>query len=74
MKIEVNVITENNTRRPDYDEGYRLIEDKGDTMIIEVEPNLEERLEQTEQLLQATTMAFTEFIFSQTMEKQHDNN
>ena len=45
MKIEVNVITENNTRSPDYDEGYRLIEDKGDTMIIEVEPNLEERLE-----------------------------
>lgn len=45
MRIEVNVITENNTRRPDYDGGYRLIEDKGDTMIIEVEPNLEERLE-----------------------------
>ena len=45
MKIEVNVITENNTRRPDYDGGYRLIEDEGDTMIIEVEPNLEERLE-----------------------------
>ena len=45
MRVEVNVITENNTRRPDYDGGYRLIEDKGDTMIIEVEPNLEERLE-----------------------------
>ena len=45
MRIEVNVITENNTRRPDYDGGYRLIEDKGDTMIIGVEPNLEERLE-----------------------------
>ena len=45
MRIEVNTVTENNTRRPDYDGGYRLIEDKGDTMIIEVEPNLEERLE-----------------------------
>ena len=45
MRIEVNVITENNTRRPDYDGGYRLIEDKGDTMIIEVDPNLEEHLE-----------------------------
>ena len=45
MRIEVNVITENNIRRPDHDEGYHLIEDKGDTMIIEVEPNLEERLE-----------------------------
>ena len=74
MRIEVNVITENNTRRPDYDGGYRLIEDKGDTMIIEVESNLEERLEQTEQLLQATTLAFAEFIFSQTMGKQHDDN
>lgn len=74
MRIEVNTVTENNTRRPDYDEGYHLIEDKGDTMIIKVEPNLEERLEQTEQLLQATTMAFTEFIFSQTMGKQHDDN
>ena len=74
MRIEVNTVTENNTRKPDYDGGYRLIEDKGDTMIIEVEPNLEERLEQTEQLLQATTMAFTEFIFSQTMGKQHDDN
>ena len=31
-----------------------------------IETSLEERLEQTEQLLQATTMAFTEFIFSQT--------
>ena len=47
MRIEVNTVTENNTRRPDYDGGYRLIEDKGDTMIIEVEPNLEERLEGT---------------------------
>lgn len=45
MRVEVIVITENNTRRPDYDGGYRLIEDKGDTMIIEVEPNLEEHLE-----------------------------
>ena len=45
MRIEVNAITENNTRRPDYDGSYRLIEDEGDTMIIEVEPNLEERLE-----------------------------
>ena len=45
MRIEVNVITENNARRPDHDGGYRLIEDTGDTMIIEVEPNLEERLE-----------------------------
>ena len=69
MRIEVNTVTENNTRRPDYDKSYRLIEDKGNTMIIEVEPNLEERLEQTEQLLQSTTMAFTEFIFSQTMGK-----
>jgi len=38
------------------------------------EISLEERLEQTEQLLQATTMAFTEFVFSQTMGKQHDDN
>ena len=38
------------------------------------EPNLEERLEHTEQLLQATTLAFTEFIFSQSMGKQHDDN
>ena len=38
------------------------------------EPSLEERLEQTEQILQATTMAFTEFAFSQTMGKQHDDN
>ena len=45
MRIEVNTVTENNTRRPDYDGGYRLIEDKGDTMIIEVESNLEEHLE-----------------------------
>ena len=45
MRIEVNTVTENDTRRPDYDESYYLIEDKGDTMIIEVEPNLEERLE-----------------------------
>lgn len=45
MRIEVNVVTEGNKRKPDYDEGYRLIEDKGDTMIVEVEPNLEERLE-----------------------------
>ena len=29
------------------------------------EPTLEERLEQTEQLLQATTMAFTEYVFTQ---------
>lgn len=69
MRIEVNGITENNTRRPDYDGGYRLIEDKSNTMIIEVEPNIEERLEQTEQLLQTTTTAFTEFISSQTNEK-----
>ena len=67
MRIEVNTVTENNTRRPDYDGGYRLIEDKGDTMIIGVEPSLEERLEQTEQLLQATTMAFTEYVFTQGM-------
>ena len=39
-----------------------------------IEPTLEERLEHTEQLLQATTMAFTEFIFSQKMGKQHDDN
>ena len=38
------------------------------------EISLEERLEQTEQLLQATTMAFTEFMFSQAMGKQHDDN
>ena len=38
------------------------------------EISLEERLEQTEQLLQATTLAFTEFIFSQTMGEQHDDN
>lgn len=31
------------------------------------EPTLEERLEQTEQLLQATTMAFTEYVFTQGM-------
>ena len=29
------------------------------------EPTVEERLEQTEQLLQATTMAFTEYVFAQ---------
>ena len=31
--------------------------------------SVEERLEQTEQLLQATSLAFTEFVFSQTMGK-----
>ena len=31
------------------------------------EPTLEERLEQTEQLLQATAMAFTEYVFTQEM-------
>ena len=36
------------------------------TKPVPQEPTVEERLEQTEQLLQATTMAFTEFIFSQT--------
>ena len=42
---------------------YKEVED------VITEPTLEERLEQTEQLLQATTMAFTEFIFSQSMGK-----
>ena len=42
------------------------LEDEEFTDVI-TEPNLEERLEQTEQLLQATTIALTEFIFSQTM-------
>lgn len=64
MRVEVNVITENNTRRPAYDGGYRLIEDEGDTMIIEVEHNLEERLQQTEELLHTVTMAFTEYVFT----------
>lgn len=49
------------------------VEEEEFTDVI-TEPTLEERLEQTEQLLQATTMAFTEFIFSQTMGKQHDDN
>ena len=49
------------------------VEEEEFTDVI-TEPNLEERIEQTEQLLQATTMAFTEFIFSQTMGKQHDDN
>ena len=49
------------------------VEYKEDEEIV-VEPTLEERLEQTEQLLQATTMAFTEFVFNQTMGKQHDDN
>ena len=40
------------------------VEEEEFTDVI-TEPNLEERLEQTEQLLQATTLAFTEFIFSQ---------
>ena len=31
------------------------------------EPTIEERLEQTEQLLQATAMAFTEYVFTQEM-------
>ena len=74
MKIEVNVLKNDGIRKPDYEGSYKVVEDLGNTMIIEVEPNLEERLEQTEQLLQATTMAFTEFIFSQTMGKQHDDN
>lgn len=30
-----------------------------------IEPTLEERLEKTEQLIQATTMAFTEYVFTQ---------
>lgn len=49
------------------------VEEEEFTDVI-TEPTLEERLEQTEQLLQATTMAFSEFIFSQTMGKQHDDN
>ena len=49
------------------------VEEEEFTDVI-TEPNLEERLEETEQLLQATTMAFTEFIFSQSMGKQHEDN
>ncbi len=49
------------------------VEEEEFTDVI-TEPTLEERLEQTEQLIQTTTMAFTEFIFSQTMGKQHDDN
>ena len=49
------------------------VEEEEFTDVI-TEPTLEERLEQTEQLLQATTLAFTEFIFSQSMGKQHDDN
>lgn len=33
--MEVSVIVEDNTRRPDYDGAYRVIEDRGETMIIE---------------------------------------
>lgn len=50
-------------------EGARGEEIKELTKPRPKEISLEERLEQTEQLLQATTMAFTEFIFSQTMGK-----
>lgn len=35
--IEVNVITVDNVRKPDYEGSYVLIEDKGDTMMIKVE-------------------------------------
>ena len=38
-----------------------------DTEPIVPEPTIEERLEQTEQLLQATAMAFTEYVFTQEM-------
>ena len=33
--IEVTVIVDDGVRRPDYDGSYRVIEDRGDTMIIE---------------------------------------
>ena len=54
MKIEVNTIVEDNTRRPDYEGSFVVLEDKGDTMIIEVEDKLEE--------LQAKIAELTETI------------
>ena len=45
MTIEVNVLEIDGIRKPDYEGSYKVVEDWGDTMIIEVEPNLEERLE-----------------------------
>ena len=45
MTIEVNVLKNDGIRKPDYEGSYKVVEDLGDTMIIEVEPNLEERLE-----------------------------
>ena len=47
-----------------------LVDEKIEEVEVDdvvVEPSLEERLEQTEQLLQATTMAFTEYVFMQDM-------
>lgn len=47
-----------------------LVDEKIEEVEVDdvvVEPSLEERLEQTEQLLQATTMAFTEYVFTQGM-------
>ena len=47
-----------------------LVDEKIEEVEVDdvvVEPSLEERLEQTEQLLQATTMAFTEYVFTQEM-------
>ena len=45
MTIEVNVLKNDGIRKPDYVGSYKVVEDLGDTMIIDVEPNLEERLE-----------------------------
>lgn len=43
MFKEVDVVIDNNIRKPEYEGNYTLIEDKGNTMIIEVEGNLEEQ-------------------------------
>lgn len=54
-------------------DGYRLVlpEDDltyGEPLEIEPqEPTIEERLAQTEELLQTVTMAFTEYVFTQEM-------
>lgn len=53
--------------------GYRLASSEddltyGEPLEIEPqEPTIEERLAQTEELLQTVTMAFTEYVFTQDM-------
>lgn len=54
-------------------DGYRLVLPEDDLTYgepLEIEPQeltIEERLEQTEELLQTVTMAFTEYVFTQEM-------